>query len=310
MIGLGSLKHFAATAEIGSISRAADTLNISQPGLSKSLQTLEFTLDTLLFVRGRRGMELTASGHALYRRAKLLLSQWDDAVLELRAIERGALGCLKLGVGPAWPPASISLALAGLARQFPGLHFRVTNGLNDSLLELLQAGELDICAIALPPEISGLEIEVEEILRDELCFVTRQSGAMSGDRLFSIDELLEHDWALPSPTVSSRRQIEATLRSRNLRQPRVLLESNSARFIIEFLKCSDAVGVLSDRVLERPESTGLIRLRVDLEADLARSVGVAYHSEDILSPPARLFLQTIRAQRSEQAALSQALDEP
>ena len=67
---LRTLKYFAAVAEELNITKAAAILNISQPPLSAQIRKLEEELDTQLFIRGRRTLQLTESGQLLYRRAK------------------------------------------------------------------------------------------------------------------------------------------------------------------------------------------------------------------------------------------------
>ena len=68
------LKYFTTVAEELNITRAAEKLNISQPPLSNQIRNLEEELGTVLFVRGKRHLQLTESGQLLYRYAKEILS--------------------------------------------------------------------------------------------------------------------------------------------------------------------------------------------------------------------------------------------
>ena len=80
---LKTLSYFVAVAEELNITKAAEKLHMSQPPLSSQIKALERELNTVLFIRGRRSLQLTDSGRLLYRRAKELLSLADKASSEI-----------------------------------------------------------------------------------------------------------------------------------------------------------------------------------------------------------------------------------
>ena len=70
---LRTLQYIVSVAEELNITRAAEKLHMSQPPLSAQIKNLETELDTVLFIRGGRRLELTETGQLLYRRAKDIL---------------------------------------------------------------------------------------------------------------------------------------------------------------------------------------------------------------------------------------------
>ncbi len=82
------LRYFAAIAEEGSLTRAAQRLFVSQPALTKQLKHLESQLGVRLFTRSSTGMTLTGAGHALAARVPPVLVAWDEAVAETRTAAR------------------------------------------------------------------------------------------------------------------------------------------------------------------------------------------------------------------------------
>ncbi|MGK8465634.1 LysR family transcriptional regulator [Nocardia cyriacigeorgica] len=78
------LRYFAAVAEEGNLSRAAERLYVSQPSLTKQIHRLEELLGVTLFVRSRAGMALTEPGKALARSVPALLTDWQRAVAEVK----------------------------------------------------------------------------------------------------------------------------------------------------------------------------------------------------------------------------------
>ena len=80
---LRTLRYFVTVSEELNITNAAAKLNISQPPLSAQIKNLEYELNTVLFIRGKRHLQLTDSGQLLYRRAKEIVNLADKAKEEM-----------------------------------------------------------------------------------------------------------------------------------------------------------------------------------------------------------------------------------
>jgi len=155
---LWQLRYFMAVAEHLHFGRAAATLHISQPPLSRAIRALEERLGVQLFARNRRRVELTPAGARLLEEARRTLGQLEHAVQELRGMAAGERGRLRIGF--------VSLAdfgvLPGLLRAYktarPGVHLALREMLSPDQSLALAAGELDF-GLLLPPvaEADGLE---------------------------------------------------------------------------------------------------------------------------------------------------------
>ncbi|MCL2897860.1 LysR family transcriptional regulator [Brenneria tiliae] len=103
------LRAFVTLAEQGSYHAAAETLYLTQPALTKQIQTLEHLTGVSLFHRGRHGAKLTVTGKLLYSRSSELLQHYDEFLEYARRVQKGNAGKLALGFGissfqlaPAW----------------------------------------------------------------------------------------------------------------------------------------------------------------------------------------------------------------
>ena len=76
---LRQLQYFIAVAEEGTVSRAAQSLSISQSAVTEAIQELESDLGVTLFERHRRGLSITHKGHQFYRHAARFLADVSDA---------------------------------------------------------------------------------------------------------------------------------------------------------------------------------------------------------------------------------------
>jgi len=99
---LDSLKVFQAVVECGSFTAAAKRLNISAARVSKSIEHLEAELETLLFNRSTRHMNITDSGEQCYNRALNLINQWQDLKEELVESQQSPKGKLRISAPMTW----------------------------------------------------------------------------------------------------------------------------------------------------------------------------------------------------------------
>src|ERR1700754_897126 len=98
---LAQLRTFAAVAEELSFTRAAEALGLSQQATSKAVRALEDELEVVLLERTTREVRLTPAGTALLESARDLLARADHAFAEVRDIEAGVSGTIRVGVSPA-----------------------------------------------------------------------------------------------------------------------------------------------------------------------------------------------------------------
>uniref|UniRef100_UPI00260D0325 LysR family transcriptional regulator n=1 Tax=Paraburkholderia sp. TaxID=1926495 RepID=UPI00260D0325 len=96
-----NLKYFLAVADAGSVTRAADRLNIAQPALSQALTRMEKELGVKLFSRTRRGADLTAAGLAIVEDVRMSVARIDAASHRAREIGAHRAGRLTVGFASA-----------------------------------------------------------------------------------------------------------------------------------------------------------------------------------------------------------------
>lgn len=154
---LRQLQYLKLLAEHGSFSRAAEAAHVTQPTLSAGVQELEKILGTPMVDRNRSGVILTAAGADAVARAGAILAQAEDLVQACRSAGQPLEGRLRLGVIPTIAPFLLPPALPALRRQFPKLRLFLREDMTARLLADLRTGSLDICLIALPYDMVGLD---------------------------------------------------------------------------------------------------------------------------------------------------------
>ena len=122
------LNRFVAVVELGSLNRAAQKLNLSQPALSKSIQALEETLGVDLMKRGPRGASVTAFGQSVYTYAKLIgaeMRKMEEEIGALRALTPWQIATIERSASllPLHVP-TIELAGGSVRCMLAGIHLK------------------------------------------------------------------------------------------------------------------------------------------------------------------------------------------
>ena len=152
------LKYFLAVARAGNLTRAAETLHISQPALSMRLAELEREFGHPLFVRAPRGMALTEKGVLLMRRAEDLVGLADRIEREVRADDdQGLVGTLAIGAGETVAFAPVAKAIGELRAENPGLRIDITSGNGEDIGARIQNGTLDLALFVGPGRYKGYD---------------------------------------------------------------------------------------------------------------------------------------------------------
>ncbi|AKJ30645.1 LysR family transcriptional regulator [Caldimonas brevitalea] len=164
---LRHLRYFAAVAESGSLSAAADKLFIAQPALSKQIRQLEEELGVLLFARHARGVVLTAAGKALLPEVRVQLMSMGRLVNLARRAKADEIHCLRIGLVPTATGTVLPALAARLRASHPGIDIDVRDMKSSDQVEALLADEIDLGIASIPPRHASISVACE--LDDRLC---------------------------------------------------------------------------------------------------------------------------------------------
>ena len=144
-----TLSYFVTIAEELNITKAAEKLCMSQPPLSSQMKALE-EVDTVLFIRGKRHLQLTESGKLLYRHAKEILSLVNKTSEEIRAMGKGMRGKISIGLVEGSAPIIASSWIETFLSNYSNVEFLVVDGNSDELIAKLRSGLIDMAVITSP----------------------------------------------------------------------------------------------------------------------------------------------------------------
>lgn len=143
MIETRLLYYFLAIAREQSITKAAETLHVTQPTLSKQMMELEAQLGKQLLIRGKKKITLTEEGAFLRAQAQEMINLMEKTESAFRADEEIIGGDIYIGCGETPAMEFITELFKEIQTDYPGIHFHIYSGDADAVLERLDKGLLD-----------------------------------------------------------------------------------------------------------------------------------------------------------------------
>jgi len=167
---LQQLEYFLAAASHRSFSAAAEALHMAQPSLSEQIRRLEAELGSPLFIRGRRGLELTEAGRLLQPHAERTLAAAQDAGDSVREVRELAAGTATFGTFGNAPYYLLSDLVQDFRARYPHVRIRLIGQNSSEVADAVRDGQLEAGLIVLPIDDRGLDIE--PAIDDELLYLS------------------------------------------------------------------------------------------------------------------------------------------
>jgi LysR family transcriptional regulator of abg operon len=295
------LQLFLAMAERLNLSHAAEAMNITQPGLSKSMHRLQRELGTKLYYRRGRGIELTESGRALLKHVKLIETQLADARTEVIGIAGGALGHARIGAGPSWLSRHLPASIARVMQHHPNVRFTVDTGFPDRLIGRLRLGELDVVLGALPDNRLDPDLRFLRLTSDVIRVVGRKDHPLSRKRERNLADYAAQRWILPGRQELVRQRLAHALMVAGLPEPAMAIETDSLSLILATLRMTDCLGLTTSQILTQEEAQGIVAIDHD-QLRFRREAGIVSRRHAEMSPSVKLVIAELRKIAVKQGA--------
>lgn len=141
---LHQLQAFEAVARERSFTRAAESLFLTQPAVTRQIAALEAELRTRLFDRLGRSVQLTASGEALHRYAEAIVRLTREAEQAVAEIGTGAAGRLSVGASSTLATYVLPPLLRAFRETHPNVELGIHTGVSADVLDMVRAGRVDV----------------------------------------------------------------------------------------------------------------------------------------------------------------------
>ena len=238
---LKRLRTFVAVTELGTVSKAALYLRISQPALSRQISDLEEGLGLRLFDRLARRLILTAEGEQFLQDCRSALRHIDSLGERAERLRRGEGGVLKIAAPPQTIESVLSTFLPQFAERFPNVRVKLTEALGHDQSAMLERGEVHI-GIRHPQGVDS-RFESRALPPDEVLAACNPSLDLGGAGTIEIDRLVSHPLLLLQSGYSIRRLFDAACRLADI-EPSVVLESRAPHALLALAEAGHGIAII------------------------------------------------------------------
>jgi LysR family nitrogen assimilation transcriptional regulator len=214
------LYSFVRVVDAGSITRAADLLHIAQPALSQQMTALESLFGQQLLSRSKQGVEPTEAGRVLYRHARVILRQLEQAQADVEVVGRELAGGVSVGLAPYSTVNALAFPLLSAVRaRYPRVLLHINENFGGVLSEALMTGRMDMALLYESGPIRG--VDFERLLTEELVVVApdgielparadenEDEDADADADAVTMADLADVPLLLPGPTHTIRRVVD------------------------------------------------------------------------------------------------------
>ncbi|EHG5982394.1 LysR family transcriptional regulator [Escherichia fergusonii] len=292
-IRLRHLHTFVAVAQQGTLGRAAETLNLSQPALSKTLNELEQLTGTRLFDRGRLGAQLTPPGEQFLTHAVKVLDALNNAAQALNRKEGLNSDIVRIGALPTAALGILPAVLGQFHRQHKDTMLQVATMNNTMLLAGLKSGEIDIGIGRMSdPELMG-GLNYELLFLESLKLVVRPNHPLLQENV-TLSRVMEWPVVVSPKGTVPRQNAETLLQSQGCKIPDGCIETLSASLSRQLTVDYDYVWfVPSGAVKEDLRQGSLVALPVPPQG-AGEPIGILTRVDAQLSSGAQILISAIR----------------
>jgi LysR family transcriptional regulator, putative pyruvate carboxylase regulator len=291
---LKPLRAFCQTVRLGSVSRAAESLYVSQPAITLQLQALERELGVKLLERSGRRLVPTREGDALYALARPLVEGVDGLDAAFKEQVRGLdAGDLDVAAGSS----TILYLLPGIVDAFrqrqPGVRLRLHNVTGASGLDLLRSDAVDLAVgsmLDVPADLNYVPVHSFEPM-----LITPLDHPLAARRELALEDLSPYGLILPPQRLTTYRLVDLVFQ-RNRVPYTVALEVGGWEVIKQYVAMGLGISIVTAICLTDADRTRLAA-RSLARYFPSRSYGVVTRRSRQPSPQARAFIELVQADR-------------
>ncbi len=290
------LHIFYAVARRGSFSRAAESLEITQPAVSIQVQELEKSLGMTLFHRRTRGLQLTEAGETVFGYAQRIFSLSAEMREAIEDIQGLRAGHLTLGASTTPGEYILPVAIGHFRRRHPGVRVELKISNTRTIVSQILQRELDLGMIGNRPETGGEELETSTYVMDQIVLVAGASHPLASRKRVSLAEVMEEGLVVREQGSATRETAEGCFASLGV-QPRIAIELGSNQAVKLAAEAGVGVGVISRFGIGAEVKAGLLSV-LDVEGwSCARPLTLVYLREKHLSAAQQEFLRILETER-------------
>lgn len=286
-VDIRHLHYFAEVARHLSFTKAAASLHVSQPSLSKAIKHLEEQLGVPLFYRSSKQLELTDAGKAVLVNAQAVLQAFNNLRAELTDIMQLKKGEIKIGIPPIVGAAFFSSFISRYKERYPLVKLLLTEVGSKKIKEGVAEGALDIGLVCNLP-IENETFEVMKLLKDPLMLIVHREHPLAKERKVEFSRLASEAFIIYRQDFSLHDRIMEEC-ARHGFYPNIVCESSQKEFMIEMVEAKLGIAFLPSKIAKSITSKQAVAIALEA-SNLSLDLGLIWKKDIYLPFAVREFI--------------------
>lgn len=292
---LSDLHVLMTVVEAGSMSKAAERLNTSQPNVSRSIADLEHAFGVRLLDRQSGGAELTPFGRALLDCGLAVFDDLRQGVKRIEHLTDPTVGEIRIGGNNFLATSLVPAIVDRISRRYPRISFHIAPGDGSTNLRRLKARELDLLVAWKSVPYGDEQLVYQPLYEDPLVIVAGARHPLVRRRKIRLAELMNEAWVLAAPEGDLVSIALSVFAAAGLDRPRATVFCFSTDIRMNFLASGRFLTACPTSVFRFPRTRPEVKV-LPVEATMPSvPIGIFTLKNRAISPVARLFLEHARS---------------
>lgn len=286
---LNSLVVFYEVVKTHSFSKAADSLFMTQPGVSHHISQLEAQTGAKLLVRERGKFKVTKEGRVIFKYAEKIETAARGLENRMKAMKKGGKSVLKIATTPVYSRIMMPFLLGTFQNANPDILIKFDSGNSNDMIKTITTMENDVVIIA--SQKTSKKLFSFPLINEELVLITANDHPLSQKESVSLSEIAGYPLIIREEGSATRKLVLSAYKSLNIK-PVALIDMRSTEFIKQWVSQGTGVSLLIKRAVLEDERN---RLKViPLKENLSLEVSVLYLKSRKYDKSIQRFLDHVR----------------
>ena len=295
MLNFNQLRVFYHAAKKLNFTAAANELFITQPAVTFQMKAFEEFCNLKLFKKKARRLYLTDEGQVLFEYAEKVFKyekEIENVIDEMRELKRGVLS---LGTTKAYARYFMPLMITTFHNNFPNIKIQLNEGSSLDMIHSLLDFKIEVAIIA--KALDHPRVNFIPFSKEEMSVILAPDHKLTKKKAIAFGELADELFIMKEKGSGTRALVEQLFAKEN-RTPNILMETSNTEFIKQLVQRGEGVSYLV-REAVAAELTEKTLAEVPLKGRKRfLDVSIAYLKGQVLSPPAKAFVDTLTRLRA------------
>lgn len=282
------IEYFVEVAKQLSFTKAASTLHVSQPSISKAIQNLEAEMGVPLFYRSSKQLELTDAGHAVLINAQQVLQSFKNMRAELTDLMELKKGQIRIGIPPIVGAEFFSKLISYYKDQYPFIEILLTEVGTKRIRQEIEAGELDI-GLVCSTQSKNESLHTISFMKDPLQLIVHEDHPLAQKSVVTMNDLATESFIIyRKDFILYDRILEEC--SKAGFTPTIACETTQKDLFVEMVQAKLGIALLPKKIVEKIHYPSIISIPFQ-EQTIHLELGITWKNTDYLPFSVREFIE-------------------